>query len=1836
MTIYNTNKQPYFDDFNPSKNFASVLFKPRVPVQARELNQVQSIFYHQLNMFSSHIFKHGSPVKGNPPKHVVTNYATLEGISPYDAELVNINKLQGLYLKGSTSGIEATLIHSLDRTNHNPYTIYVKYTKTAIDNTTTSFLNGEVIHVIDINGNITYKVKVRCPSCPGQSQSFPNINPTGYGVLWFIQSSTYFVDGMFIDVSPNIIVAEKYTRDQLSYKIGFDLVTDIVTSDDDNSLLDNALGFPNYQAPGADRERVRLISVVRSLKFEDGDKFILLATVEKGKIKYINDTPIYADIMDTIARRTYDESGNYTVEPFSITFKEHLAKSPTDPNGVYPLANGGDENKIVGIVSSGKGYVRGYEVRKQSETKVIIDKPRDTKKVANYLNRIGGLNYVLIDSESIVNNFVSPNPIGNVTSIFSNLTISLYDAAPVNGLPNGNIIGHLKGVDMEVDFQYGYFIAWRLYFVDLQMNPGKQYDSVRGLSGVLISGAQTMRPYNDPVTNKPRVYDSNKNTWIYPLNKLNVKTLKDIQNNTQSSMGYSQRKRFTGILDSTGAFTWTSSTNEKFDEVTLGSTYAYMYSNGVYTPIAYTQISMSTDGVTDTLRVATNNSGNVGKTVQLIHTVMNNNVYEKTKSIVSRIDTNLQLNNGTISLTKSDLYKIKSIKLNDTDETDVTKHFKWTTGQLDWAYVPIVITAKNTAPVFQDAIRFNVEYEYYQHSDTGHFFSVDSYNEIINTNTSYGYSNIPTYISSDKKTYQLRDYLDFRPLILNANSFDFTQPALNSVYTSDIEYYLPRIDLIVVNKDGLIYSKAGVSSETPVSPEIDSTSEMAIYSYRLNSYLHNIEKDVATSFIENKRYTMRDIGKLENRIVELEKFTNFTTAEQRVVDTPVKNSSGVELYKNGFVVDGFNNFTFSAIDDPEYRCVIDRASYEVIPQYSMFSTNFEFSEGESLNYKKFGDILTLNFIEETFVTQPFASEALKINDHIVPDYVGKVIMVPNIDNWADLANDPKIVADVKVGVNPNTTVANPLGLAGVEANVWEWLNGAASRVNYSGESTSRLLELDTNPDLSFSKLVVNNPYKNPENAKAILKIWPLIRKQRVQFFATGLKPNTRIYCFFDSVNVSEFCRPLLTQANYGDPIIVDAKGNVTGEVKIPGERFRCGPKQFRLANTIDANTDPFAIDTWAETIWWAAGAWAISGKRQNVFTSIWRTAEQRNRDNVVADKDWNKPDPIAQTFTVTKDCYITSINLYFQYIHPDDRIELEIRNVIDGAGIPGYDILGSCNKRFIDITPSNDASIGTTFNLIYPVCVKAGYQYAIVITSINPQTKIWMGGLGAADINQYGKVISKQLDTGRLYKSQNDNWEEIQNTDLKLEVCRAIFTHNSMQLTFKNKVLRDDIAETDVIETQFGSNQVRIHKVNHGVAINDVYRFDFVSGIWLNFTLNNLNTKFTIGQKIITSTGSGIISDIRPGSNSTIECQLSDILGYFNVSQPFTVNSFTPSLTDTYLVNSFIQDTTLFDSTMNVTGVCNTSSIVDINGIPSSEFNRELPVIAVDSTNSFIVQVAVPATISGRVDRKVYLNVNLKYDKFVMSGSYTAINCTEKWEFEGVGHSSYSLFNGINYIKQPVIPFKMGDTVLLDSPYKFANEHNETRVFGSPGKSIKIKSTFSSENQYLTPVVNIKSLSLIGISNKIDDDTISNFNVEPNGSNRLILETDKQDGVVSYKYVSKVMALKNPAKELKIMIDVCKPRYSNFDIYIKTLDVGDSKSVDEVPWILMPIDFKKNFTSATDKDFQYIEFIVGEILPSAWDNKTSSFRAVKIKLVGKSKNSANPPKFKNLKVVALT
>ena len=82
-----------------------------------------------------------------------------------------------------------------------------------------------------------------------------NLDASTTGCSCGISPGVYFIRGAFVDVQEDKIVLDPYTNSP-SYRIGLTINEEIVGAKDDSTLYDNARGFSNYAAPGADRLKI--------------------------------------------------------------------------------------------------------------------------------------------------------------------------------------------------------------------------------------------------------------------------------------------------------------------------------------------------------------------------------------------------------------------------------------------------------------------------------------------------------------------------------------------------------------------------------------------------------------------------------------------------------------------------------------------------------------------------------------------------------------------------------------------------------------------------------------------------------------------------------------------------------------------------------------------------------------------------------------------------------------------------------------------------------------------------------------------------------------------------------------------------------------------------------------------------------------------------------------------------------------------------------------------------------------------------------------------------------------------------------------------------------------------------------------------------------------------------------------------------------------------------------------------------------------------------------------------------------------------------------------------
>ena len=461
---------------------------------------------------------------------------------------------------------------------------------------------------------------------------------------------------------------------------------------------------------------------------------------------------------------------------------------------------------------------------------------------------------------------------------------------------------------------------------------------------------------------------------------------------------------------------------------------------------------------------------------------------------------------------------------------NITSRFSFNNGQKDnfYDHGSITLKAGQTPPANNVLITF----DYYSHSAANSYFSVESYSD--------DYADIPSFTSpSTGITKQLRDCIDFRPTKGIANGASGAGvllqnddlPDADVSITANVVYYLPRKDKLSLTKDRSFKVITGISSEDPILPA-DDEDAMTLYNLDIPAYTFNAS-DCDTQYIDNRRFTMRDIGKIEKRVDQLEYYTALTLLEKEANDLSIKDSaSGTERFKNGIMVDSFNGHNIGDVANEDFKASIDFELKELRPSFSADSFRFDHDgTGSSANTAKTGDLITLAYSSANLVVQPLASNTETINPFSTTQYNGQLSLSPASDVWFSETGRPTVLINLE-GLNDHWVQGNNNGFdkqwddwsftwSGVQVN-----NDNLIKSRKTG-TTSNTVSRDTNvtsKNKTRTGIISSTPPETIKravgNRTVSITIVPYIRQQTIQFVAKGVKPNGTFYPYFDNTLVS--------------------------------------------------------------------------------------------------------------------------------------------------------------------------------------------------------------------------------------------------------------------------------------------------------------------------------------------------------------------------------------------------------------------------------------------------------------------------------------------------------------------------------------------------------------------------------------------------------------------------------------------------------------------------------------------------------------------------------------------
>lgn len=1248
MTI-NFTAGPYWDDFVETNKFHKILFRPGYAVQARELTQIQSILQEQIKKNGDHIFKNGSMViPGQLSIDTKISYVKLQPLQAGNSIASYVEFAKDKIITGS-SGLTAKVIHIELADGSDPITLYVRYTNSGTDTITKTFTDNETITFVDDN-TITRTITTALSAA------------TGTGSLSTIEKGVYYVNGYYVLCDNQTIVLNKYNNTP-SYRIGLKVVESIITPEEDSSLLDNAQGANNYAAPGAHRYHIDLQLSKLALTDTADEGFIELSRIVDGELLQVTTTSDYSQLEKTLARRTQDESGDYTVRAFNIDVREHrnndrgpwAASTPylvgdivtyggnsyvaikpgtsagigvaippshsigsafdgpgstgvkweytTAPNynrGVYTPEDGGNEAKLAIGLEPGKAYVQGYEIEKIATEFVEIDKSRTTVAVDNAI------------IPATVGWYIKVTNVNNIPDLSGFATVSLYDRITdgVRGVaPSGATkvgTARVRSIEWDNGTIGTQAAIYKLFLFDIQLNSGVDFnrdvksvfmdrsgsavlsfsadiepvetqligsisgstttitgvgtsfqtdlsvgDYIKfiGTSGsaqlrriVTITSQQSLTVDTAPspnVTGVPfslvttQVYEPENLPLIFPLPYYAIGSV----NATETS--YTVSEQFSGTSNGSGVLSISTSSGS-FASSAETDNYIVV-DNVTGSVVSPTTISPSGNTCTISGGLANNRSYSVIAAVNKsgnLSTRKSKTIYEETVTFT----TSTEVKNPVLNLGKADGYRIISVlmasTIGGTDySVDISDRFEFDNGQRLTHYDNARLIFIKSFEVPTGSIK--VTFEYFEHG-SGDYFTVDSYE-------SYLYSLIPSYSG-----YQLRDCIDFRPRINSAGTgFSGAGSSMSLLpkrgidIRADYTYYLPRKDLISVDINGKFFQIPGVASLNPGRPQ-DSSMGMTLYDLTLEPYTFGTSPDnVIVEKIENKRYTMRDIGKLEKRIENVEYYTALSLLEQETSSLKIIDSDGLDRFKSGFIVDNFTSHNTGDSSSPDYLCSLDFDNGELRPQFEIESVNLlekntTALERSAANYKLYGDVITLPVIEDVkLVEQPYASRTEFINPYAIFTFLGNTKMTPSSDDWFEVSRMPNIVNQVMGNYNTIKAIADRSNILGTFWNSWQttWSGVVSSTRAWTGwvhvrkrQMRNDLIRTDTiqtNQSRVGVKTSLVEKFDNQLVDDKVIStaVIPFMRQKNVLVQIKMLKPNTRFYVYCDDVALSHLAIP---------------------------------------------------------------------------------------------------------------------------------------------------------------------------------------------------------------------------------------------------------------------------------------------------------------------------------------------------------------------------------------------------------------------------------------------------------------------------------------------------------------------------------------------------------------------------------------------------------------------------------------------------------------------------------------------------------------------------------------
>ena len=506
-----------------------------------------------------------------------------------------------------------------------------------------------------------------------------------------------------------------------------------------------------------------------------------------------------------------------------------------------------------------------------------------------------------------------------------------------------------------------------------------------------------------PITNKQVYFGNSDNVAIIPLPVESVASLETEFNTNIYDFEYVVQGEFTITTDATGNGV-SNTTNGIIRSIDAG-TFVNITRSGIIVP----QSSFSITSDNKSIRV-TNGPGN--DVIKVFATVVKDvtNSALKTKTLIETTEYGLMFNSsGKLQLSKADVYSISSIVFTSGGEIPVSS-VTLNTNQTDYAYHNSSLTLTGMS-VPTDSVA--VTYKYFAHS-AGDFFCIDSYKNNNNYSDLFLF-----YTATTGKSYNLKNCIDFRSTTDSSNGFGTTanvsDPFITGeIFSTPLQYYVPRYDLLVIDKTASVYMIQGLPDDIPQVPNAP-TECLALEKFYVPAYTDKIT-DIKSTRLSVDRFTMQDISNLATRVEHLEDFSTLLAAELNAIQYEVVDEeTGLAKFKTGYLVETFKTpLVIADVLDPNFHATFYDAALKPAVEEMHCPISVIGSEDtvfQSSGYTNTNGIVTLPYTEVPLITQPTSSRVTNLNPFLIITWDGILSVVPENDYWIEQLDLPVITVN---------------------------------------------------------------------------------------------------------------------------------------------------------------------------------------------------------------------------------------------------------------------------------------------------------------------------------------------------------------------------------------------------------------------------------------------------------------------------------------------------------------------------------------------------------------------------------------------------------------------------------------------------------------------------------------------------------------------------------------------------------------------------------------------------------------------------------------------------------